>query len=69
MVSIIILVINTKGLITSLVQTVARKESREYYLLKKKYLPTEKDTAFSTMKVRYDIKSNHRIMWCETVLS
>jgi hypothetical protein len=37
MVAIIVLIVNGQGLINTLVQTVVRLESKEYYMLKKKY--------------------------------
>lgn len=69
MVSLLITVINRQGLVTNLVQTVVRLESREYAILKKKYLPKEKDTVYTSIKVGYNAEKGHRTVWVETKLN
>lgn len=68
MVLINLMVINSRGLITTLLQQAVEKDSSAYNLLKKKYLPYPKETSLTGILVTYEAKTHRRIVWVETKL-
>jgi len=68
MVSVTILVINSSGLINTLLQREVEHNSSAYVQLQRKYKinPDSKSTIYDRIKTKYDADKRHKIVWIET---